>query len=79
MPFTSWRGTLGPDQTHPPAGLVGGDDPSAARRHRGGAGDDRVQAGTTREFEDGLPAIEAKVRELADIGVDLIGPGGGPP
>lgn len=37
------------------------------------------KAGTTREFQDGLPAIEDKVRELAEIGVDLIGPGGGPP
>ena len=37
------------------------------------------KAGTMRGFQDGLPAIEDKVRELAEIGVDLIGPGGGHP
>ena len=35
--------------------------------------------GSTEEFRSGLQAIEEKVQELARIGVDLIGPGGGPP
>lgn len=35
--------------------------------------------GTQKEFEDKLAGIEARIAELAEIGVDLIGPGGGPP
>jgi maleate isomerase len=79
MPFTSWRGTLGLIKpTHRPGSLE-----ETIRLLPEGIGVVPVtigfKAGTAREFADGLPAIEAKVCELADIGVDLIGPGGGPP
>ena len=69
MPFTSWRGTLGLIKpTHRPGSLE-----ETIRLLPEGIGVVPVtigfKAGTAREFEDGLPAIEAKVRELADIGV----------
>jgi maleate isomerase len=79
MAFTSWRGTLGLIKpTHRPGSLE-----ETIRLLPEGIGVVPLtigfKAGTTREFQEGLPAIEDSVRELAEIGVDLIGPGGGPP
>jgi maleate cis-trans isomerase len=38
-----------------------------------------IRRGTVDEFQDVLPAVEAKVAELAEAGVDLIHPEGAPP
>jgi maleate isomerase len=79
MNSSSWRGTLGLIKpTHRPGSLE-----ETIRLLPEGIGVVPVtigfKKGTTDEFVDGVTAIESKVAELAEIGVDLIGPGGGPP
>jgi maleate isomerase len=79
MAFTSWRGTLGLIKpTHRPGSLE-----ETIRLLPEGIGVVPVtigfKKGTAEEFVDGATAIEQRVEELAEIGVDLIGPGGGPP
>lgn len=79
MGFSSWRGTLGLIKpTHRPGSLE-----ETIRLLPEGIGVVPVtigfKTGTPGEFVDGVTAIEQKVAELAEIEVDLIGPGGGPP
>lgn len=79
MAFTSWRGTMGLIKpTHRPGSLE-----ETIRLLPEGIGVVPVTVGFTKgstsEFRDALGAIEDKVRELAEIGVDMIAPGGGPP
>lgn len=79
MSFTSWRGTLGLIKpTRRPGSLE-----ETIRLLPEGIGVVPVtigfNEGTESEFLDGESAIEAKVAQLAELKVDLIGPGGGPP
>lgn len=79
MSFASWRGTVGVVKpTYRPGSLeefirllpdgVGVIPLFAGIRH-----------GTRAEFANAIQAVEARVRELAEIGVDLIHPEGAPP
>jgi maleate isomerase len=79
MAFSSWRGTMGLIKpTHRPGSLE-----ETIRLLPEGIGVVPVTVGFTegskKEFRDSLNLIEDKVRELAEIGVDLIAPGGAPP
>lgn len=79
MGFTSWRGTFGLIKpTHRPGSLE-----EKIRLLPEGIGVVPVtvgfKQGTADEFKAKLAAIDEKVDELAEIGVDLIGPGGAPP
>jgi maleate isomerase len=77
--MTSWRGTIG---TIKPTFRPGGLEDIIRLLPEGMAliplfvG---FQQGDRKDFLSGLPAIEEKVRELAEIGVDLINPQGAPP
>jgi maleate cis-trans isomerase len=77
--MTSWRGTIGTIKpTFRPGGLEDiirllPDGMSLVPLFVG------FRQGDRKEFLSGLPAIEEKVRELAEIGVDLINPQGAPP
>jgi maleate isomerase len=79
MAFASWRGTVGVVKpTYRPGSLeefmrLLPDGIAVIPLFLG------IREGTTEEFKGVLNAIEAKVRELATIGVDLIHPEGAPP
>ena len=79
MVFASWRGTVGVIKpTYRPGSLeefmrLLPDGIACIPLFLG------IREGTTEEFRSVLGAIEAKVRELAEIGVDLIHPEGAPP
>ncbi len=79
MSFDSWRGTVGVIKpTYRPGSLeefikLLPDGISCIPLYVG------FQEGTVDEFKKALEAIEAKVQELAKIGVDLIHPEGAPP
>jgi maleate cis-trans isomerase len=79
MQMESWRGTVGTVQpTYRPGALdefvrLLPEGISVIPLFLG------VREGTVDEFRGALDAIEAKVRELAEIGVDLILPQGAPP
>jgi maleate isomerase len=77
--FGSWRGTVGLIKpTYRPGSLE-----EFIRLLPAGIGVIPLflglREGTSEEFRRALPAIEAKVAELAAIGVDLIHPEGAPP
>jgi maleate isomerase len=77
--FSSWRGTMGLIKpTHRPGSLE-----ETIRLLPEGIGVVPLTVGFTKgsegEFRDALTLIEDRVRELAEIGVDLIAPGGAPP
>jgi maleate isomerase len=79
MVFTSWRGVVGVVKpTHRPGSLE-----EFIRLMPEGIGVVPVylnfQRGTEEEFRAALNAVEAKVAELAQEGVDLIHPEGAPP
>lgn len=79
MAFTSWRGVVGVVKpTHRPGSLE-----EFIRLLPEGIGVVPLylnfQRGTDDEFRAALNAVEAKVSELADEGVDLIHPEGAPP
>lgn len=79
MAFSSWRGTMGLIMpTHRPGSLE-----ETIRLLPEGIGVIPMTVGITEgnagEFRAVLDAIEAHVRELAEIGVDLIAPAGAPP
>ena len=79
MVFASWRGTVGVVKpTFRPGSLeefmrLLPDGIAVIPLFLG------FREGTTQEFRGALEAIEGKVRELAEIGVDLIHPEGAPP
>lgn len=79
MAFASWRGTVGVIKpTYRPGGLeeffhLLPDGIAVIPLFLG------IREGTIDEFKRVLDAIEGKVRELAEIGVDLIHPEGAPP
>lgn len=79
MAFQSWRGTVGVVKpTYRPGSLeefirLLPEGISVIPLFLG------IREGTTEEFKRVLDAIEQKVRELAEIGVDLIHPEGAPP
>ncbi|HZL07063.1 MAG TPA: hypothetical protein VFE45_16845 [Coriobacteriia bacterium] len=79
MVFTSWRGTMGLiNPTHRPGPLE-----DTIRLLPEGIGvipmTVGISRGDTQEFRDVLDVIEGYVRQLAEIGVDLIAPAGAPP
>src|SRR5680860_1732714 len=79
MAFTSWRGTMGLIKpTHRPGSLE-----ETIRLLPEGIGvipmTVGISRGDTQEFRDVLDPIEDRVRQLAEIGVDLIAPAGAPP
>jgi maleate isomerase len=79
MAFNSWRGTVGYIKpSYRPGGLE-----ELIRMLPDGIGFiplfQNVRRGALDEFKTMIPAYEAKVAELAEIGVDLIHPGGAPP
>lgn len=79
MSFASWRGTVGVVKpTYRPGSLE-----EFIRLLPEGVGViplfAGIRRGTREEFSDAIQAVEAKVRELAEIGVDLIHPEGAPP
>jgi len=79
MAFASWRGTVGVIKpTYRPGSLeefirLLPDGISVIPLYLG------IREGTTDEFTAVLEAVDQKVRELAEIGVDLIHPEGAPP
>src|SRR5919199_3001628 len=79
MSFLSWRGTVGVVKpTYRPGSLeefirLLPDGISVIPLFLG------IRRGTTEEFSSVLETAEQKVRELAEIGVDLIHPEGAPP
>ncbi len=79
MAFASWRGTVGVIKpTYRPGGLeemirLLPDGIAVIPLFLG------IREGTTEEFRRVLDAVESKVAELAEIGVDLIHPEGAPP
>jgi len=79
MTFTSWRGTMGLIKpTHRPGSLE-----ETIRLLPEGIGVVPVtvglRKGDRKDFDAAITAIEEKVAELAEIGVDLIAPAGAPP
>jgi maleate cis-trans isomerase len=79
MAFSSWRGTMGLIKpTHRPGSLE-----ETIRLLPEGIGVVPLTVGFSKgdrkEFDNALDAIEARVDELARIGVDLIAPAGAPP
>ena len=79
MTFTSWRGTMGLIKpTHRPGSLE-----ETIRLLPEGIGLVPVtvglRKGDRKDFDGAITAIEEKVAELAEIGVDLIAPAGAPP
>jgi maleate cis-trans isomerase len=79
MAFESWRGTVGVIKpTYRPGSLE-----EFIRLLPDGIGVIPlflgIREGTTEEFKRVLDVIEAKVRELVEIGVDLVHPEGAPP
>ena len=79
MTFASWRGTVGVVKpTYRPGSLE-----EFIRLLPDGIGVIPLfvgfRRGTRDEFSGAIEAVEAKVRELAEIGVDLIHPEGAPP
>lgn len=79
MSFASWRGTVGVVKpTYRPGSLE-----EFIRLLPDGIGVIPVflgvRRGTRDEFNSAIDAVEAKVRELAEIAVDLIHPEGAPP
>jgi maleate isomerase len=79
MSFASWRGTVGlVKPTYRPGSLeefirLLPDGVSVIPLYVG------FRHGTREEFGNALDVVESKVRELAEIGVDLIHPEGAPP
>ena len=79
MAFASWRGTAGVIKpTYRPGGLeelirLLPDGIAVIPLFLG------IREGTIAEFRQVLGAVEGKVKELAEIGVDLIHPEGAPP
>ncbi len=79
MSFTSWRGTVGVIKpTYRPGSLeefirLLPDGIAVIPLFLG------IRRGTIQEFRDTLTAVEQKVGELVEIGVDLIHPEGAPP
>ena len=79
MSFASWRGTVGVVKpTYRPGSLE-----EFIRLLPEGVGViplfAGIRRGTREEFGEAIASVEAKVRELAEIGVDLIHPEGAPP
>ncbi|MQA93449.1 MAG: hypothetical protein GEV11_02000 [Streptosporangiales bacterium] len=79
MAFSSWRGTMGLIKpTHRPGSLE-----ETIRLLPEGIGvipmTVGISEGSSREFHEVLGVIEGYVRQLAEIGVDLIAPAGAPP
>ena len=79
MAFSSWRGTMGLIKpTHRPGSLE-----ETIRLLPEGIGvvplTVGISEGDRQSFDDALTVIEQRVREMADIGVDLIAPAGAPP
>lgn len=79
MPYTSWRGVVGVIKpTHRPGSLE-----EFIRLTPDGVGviplflD--VRRGTVEEFTEAINAYDAKVAQLAELGVDVIHPEGAPP
>ena len=79
MAFSSWRGTMGLIKpTHRPGSLE-----ETIRLLPEGIGvvplTVGISEGDRKDFDNALSAIEQRVGEMADIGVDLIAPAGAPP